>query len=285
MSIENHDFYVYIHRTADDGRIFYVGKGRKYRANDKVNRNPWWKKVSKKHGLVVEFVATGLSEDDAFALEIETIAKYDNLCNLTAGGEGNAGWNPSEECRKRMSESAKTRGPHPGLMEAMHEAWSRQVICVDDGIVYKSLRDAARSIFGDLDEVEIDKRAGNIGSCCRGPNRQAYGRIWRYIRDGEIVPQEKEWHPKPRKPRSAESIEKVASAHRGSKRSDETRQKMSDNRQKLPVRCIETGMEFNSARYAAEWLATRGVQARSGSIQHAVTGRQKTAYGYTWEYV
>ena len=52
----SNNFYVYVHRTADTGRIFYVGKGTKNRAWTKGSRNLHWRNIVNKHGYTVEIV-------------------------------------------------------------------------------------------------------------------------------------------------------------------------------------------------------------------------------------
>jgi hypothetical protein len=99
-------FYVYIHRKGTNGDPFYVGKGKGNRAWTTRYRNPKWNAVFKKHGLVVEIIVDNLSEQDAFELERQTIAKlklaYD-LSNLTDGGEGFSGFKPTPEQCKAIS--------------------------------------------------------------------------------------------------------------------------------------------------------------------------------------
>lgn len=90
----HNDFYVYLHRRKSDNQVFYVGKGRQYRATTRSNRSRWWHAVADKHGYVVEYIKQGLGEGEAFQLEIATIKAYRNtteLCNLSDGGEGPAG--------------------------------------------------------------------------------------------------------------------------------------------------------------------------------------------------
>lgn len=101
---------VYVHRRADDGRVFYVGKGaRDDRATYFKKRNPYWCAVASKHGVTVEIVAR--FETDALACECEQelIAWYgrENLTNLTDGGEGSVAVAVSAETRAKLSELAK----------------------------------------------------------------------------------------------------------------------------------------------------------------------------------
>lgn len=86
-------FYVYVHRRATDGSVFYVGKGKGRRAFWRSGRNEHWHYVANKHGYEVSFVAESLTECEAFQIERDTIAYYGraNLCNYTDGGDGCSG--------------------------------------------------------------------------------------------------------------------------------------------------------------------------------------------------
>ena len=114
------NFYVYEHWRLDRDECFYVGKGRGRRAYDmKNNRN-------RMHGFVVDkmsregfavevrIVRSGLSQEDAFKLEIERISFWKmqgvDLCNILPGGLGGPTWTGkrhSEETKKKMSLAAK----------------------------------------------------------------------------------------------------------------------------------------------------------------------------------
>ena len=89
-------FYIYQHRAADTGNIFYVGKGKDKRFCDKNKRGRYWKFYVEKHGFVPEIIKDGLDEELAFLAEIECIDSYRKrgikLVNLTNGGEGCTGF-------------------------------------------------------------------------------------------------------------------------------------------------------------------------------------------------
>jgi len=127
------EFYVYEHWRPDLDICFYVGKGCRARAWLMHRKeNAWHRAVVaklKRLGLCVEvrMVRGELSEDEAFALEIERIAFWRSLgvsiVNMTDGGDGCSGrkLSPSgierlrcrvftEDHRKRISE-AKTGKP------------------------------------------------------------------------------------------------------------------------------------------------------------------------------
>lgn len=109
------DFYVYIHRKATTGEVFYVGKGQKNRAwVVHVARSKRWLNTARKHGVVVEIFISGLQEWAAHEIEIEQIALhgrrdlgYGTLCNMTDGGEGCTGLVVSEEARTKSSAAKK----------------------------------------------------------------------------------------------------------------------------------------------------------------------------------
>lgn len=107
-------FFVYLHRRADSGEVFYVGKGttkrgRPERAYERCGRSKWWQHVTDKHGVSVEIAAHFQTEDEAHVYERQLIAQYGrkNLVNLTDGGEGCCGIDPSPEARAKLSAAAK----------------------------------------------------------------------------------------------------------------------------------------------------------------------------------
>lgn len=90
------NYFVYTHARATDGSIFYVGKGKDNRATTRKSRNPHWRNIVAKNGLIVVKHAEGLTQDEAFDLEVEMIAKFRAagvaLVNQTNGGEGKSGF-------------------------------------------------------------------------------------------------------------------------------------------------------------------------------------------------
>lgn len=118
-------FYTYVHRRADTGEVFYVGKGKAYRAQCVKRRGEFWDRVVAKHGLVIEIVAYFYEEVHAFDHERELIAVYRaagaRLVNLTDGGDGASGAKRSEETKRRMSAAGMGKHPAPHWSEEMKE--------------------------------------------------------------------------------------------------------------------------------------------------------------------
>lgn len=73
--------YVYFHKTVDEDRIFYVGKGTGDRALTKSNRSKDWNDFVKENEYYVEYFISGLSESDALRVESEQINALPDLLN------------------------------------------------------------------------------------------------------------------------------------------------------------------------------------------------------------
>jgi hypothetical protein len=105
-------FYVYTHRYAfgpKQGQVFYVGKGSGSRSRKTCSRNPYWKNIVNKYGFFDSVLIYFDNEACAFSFERALIEFYrhENLCNMTAGGEGQTGRN--SEVIKAISDKVKER--------------------------------------------------------------------------------------------------------------------------------------------------------------------------------
>lgn len=121
------NFYVYEHWRLDRDECFYVGKGRFGRAYSRSNRNVHWQNIVSKlertgFSYEVRIVASGLSEEEAFNLEVERILFWKDivdLSNKTNGGEGFTGGRHSEESKQKISTgSRKTAAANKDKMSA-----------------------------------------------------------------------------------------------------------------------------------------------------------------------
>lgn len=113
----NWKFYTYVHRRADTGEVFYVGKGQGKRFAATHDRSTFWKRIVAKYGLVIEIVAYFFDEKAAFAHEREMIAEYRasglRIVNMTNGGEGPSGMKMSDEAKSLISAANKGRKREP----------------------------------------------------------------------------------------------------------------------------------------------------------------------------
>jgi len=105
-------YYVYEHWRLDRDECFYVGKGSGGRAYSMKKRNRHHKAICAKlsregFAMEVRMVATGLTEEGAFNLEVERIKFWRevgaDLANMTDGGEGASGYKFSEEQKLKVS--------------------------------------------------------------------------------------------------------------------------------------------------------------------------------------
>lgn len=209
----NNIFYIYIHRRKTDNEIFYVGKGKEKRASAKDRRNKYWRNTVNKYGYFIEIAYNNLSENNAFDLEKEAIkACRDFGCPLVNMTDGGEG--PSG-----CSPSVETR---------------------------KKIGDKSRLRKKDSLETRMKK-----GQSWRGKKHTKEGgaKIAKANKNRIITPETRlkmsESHTNP----SIETRYKMS--RYASNRPNEVILKISSSRGS-PVKCIETGEIYRSARYAAK---------------------------------
>lgn len=125
------DFYVYIHFRADDKKPFYVGKGKGSRAQSTRRSNPHWHATAEKHGLIVSFYRTGVSEEVAFTIERDLIRVLsevypDTMTNICGGGEGYSRPKETEVRKQKIRDYFSEFGRFPGNDEK-----DLQIICMN----------------------------------------------------------------------------------------------------------------------------------------------------------
>lgn len=202
--------YTYIHRRADDGKVFYVGKGSIKRSKSSWGRNTWWARVKAKHGIVVELVAQWPSEREAFEHESFLIACFrgmgEPLVNMTDGGGGcvgavrsaaaidataraNRGRRRSDQGRENMRRAQIELAATPygkarsaAFAELNRRAGSdnrnaKRIRCVDTGQMFLTLADAAVWAAGAAGKKPDYT---NISNTIAGRQKTAYGYRWSF---------------------------------------------------------------------------------------------------------
>jgi hypothetical protein len=100
-----------LHRRKTDNKVFYVGKGKNRRAWCTDKRNKHWNNVVDKHGFNVDIVFEGLSEQEAFQIEKDTILEMKyfgcDLTNMTDGGEGSSGFKQNPQMVRERANRRK----------------------------------------------------------------------------------------------------------------------------------------------------------------------------------
>lgn len=254
-------YYVYVHRRASDGRIFYVGKGSGRRAFVKFGRCAHWQNVVRKHGYSVEIVKDGMSEVCASSLEkvLIHVIGLQNLCNISPGGDGTRGVGFSGETLEKMrlaklgvkqsethakkSRTAKIGKRQPiTAVDKTRKARSIALIS-SDGEVFSSAAEAARVMSSRLG---VKCSQANISMCANGIRSNAYGLTW-------------------------------------SKDTSKTPQFSPTKHPEKYISCLTTGKTFQSVQAAKAWVSSwRGYATNQGISKAARAG--STAYGLKWGY-
>lgn len=200
--------YVYLHRSPEDGSPVYVGMGsipNFKRARELSARSKYWKQMFAESKPIIEIVAESLDRESAFELEaflIEQIGRKDQengpLINRTDGGTGMHGCVPGEETRAKISSSMSEvcssnswtikqsqskkrlwKNPeHRSKYLGANNCNARAVICLDTGIIYGSVAEAAQA-YGK------NPRGSTISRVCRGLAKTYLGKRWAYVDEAE----------------------------------------------------------------------------------------------------
>lgn len=190
-------FYVYAHRRATDGSVFYIGKGKGFRATNRSSRNIHWRRIVAKHDYTIEFIKKEMDEKSSFELEEFLISELRLsgfvLANITNGGEGESGRIISEEAKVKMkaaklgkaqspehaAKSARSRIGHTNSEHSKNvtSLVKSKKIINSDGEHFKSVRFAAETMSIRLGLVASEAA---IAACARGQTASAYGLAWSY---------------------------------------------------------------------------------------------------------
>ena len=118
-------YYTYAHIRNDKNTIFYIGKGKNYRAWSHAERNNYWHNIVNKHGYTIQILSNWEDEQDAFSHEKLLIlcfrAMNYELVNFTDGGDGVSGMKHSQESREKMSNTSKEKWKDKEFSKKMTE--------------------------------------------------------------------------------------------------------------------------------------------------------------------
>lgn len=184
--MEENNYVVYRH-TSPSSKI-YIGitcqkpeyrwgkDGKRYKNSHKfynaIQKYGW---TNFKH----EILYSGLNEISAKLIEEDLIYYYKSLnisYNITDGGDGTKGITPSEETRKKMSNSRKN------IMKE-NPAIIKNIINYNSKSISQYSKDGRFiNTYNSIMEAERDNNISNshISECCRGLRKTAGGFIWRF---------------------------------------------------------------------------------------------------------
>lgn len=146
--------YIYIHTRLDKNEVFYVGIGSdKYfsRANDRNNRNKFWKNIVSKTDYSIEIVKDNVTIEEASLIEMELILKYGRkinntgtLCNISSGGEcGANGVKRSDEFKNNLKIKNLGKRKSAETISKMKSAKGTKVFCYETKIIFNGITEAA----------------------------------------------------------------------------------------------------------------------------------------------
>lgn len=257
-------YTVYKH-TTPSGKV-YVGltqqdpeqrwrHGKGYKANQ-----PFFKAIQKYgwDNIKHEIIATGISHDDAQALErkfIKELKATDKKYgyNVCFGGEdGWVGVHHTEETKRKMS-LARLGKPGHNKGYKMSDETKRKLSENHKGKYHG--------------KPVVPKEITGYPRIRNGVRVVSYPR--KYDENGKII-------------FSKEHRKRISNALKGIERSETVRKHMSEaqTKTKKPVRCIDTGEEFESMT-----AAMKKFNIDKTLISRACSGRNKTAKGLRFEYV
>jgi len=201
---------VYVTTNLADGK-FYIGKHSRTEPDNYKGSGVWVQKCKRsKQPLRCDVVAVCQTEKDAYRFEYVMVKaakeQYPGLCmNFMDGGRGYPAGNNkgkpsamlgkkhSEKTKKLLSELGKINrsGEKHHMYGKSHKEESKRkmsethleighlrgkkVLCVENGVVYNSLAEAARAVSKD------SHGRNNIRKSCQGKNGKIYGFTWKFI--------------------------------------------------------------------------------------------------------
>jgi len=200
--MEDKKFYVYVHKDPRDNSVRYVGKGcgdRAWRLKCRVAKHGSWIASLANKGLmpIIEVLEGFDKEEDALNKEKELIEHFTKinpkLCNMIEAGIGCPsgekhpmfGTKHSPETRSKMSKSSlgkpkskkhreniglgnKGKKKSPETIANRVEKVNKKVVCIENGVTYKSVKCAS---------TELDVDRSSIVRICRGKQKTSWNKL------------------------------------------------------------------------------------------------------------
>jgi hypothetical protein len=202
-------------------------------------RNRWHKFIQAKLSAIgsaieIKIVADGLTEEEAFAKEIERIAFWKNdgadLVNQTIGGEGTSGRQHTEEEKRNVSAklkgkvvSAETRAKLSTFMKGRQHGLGKK----RPRYAVEASAAAQRGIPHDPATIELLRQIRLENPTFKGKTHTAEWREnMRALQVG--IPKSEETKARMRKPKSEAHKQKLRDANLGKTHTSETRAKLSE---------------------------------------------------------
>jgi hypothetical protein len=101
-----------------------------------------------------EVLSTHDTSEDALIAEIDWIARLKPEYNVTLGGQGMHGTRHTDEWRVMMSKRRKNHNPGQAIAS---ESKKKSIICLNDGMIFKSIMEAA--LYYNVGRAVVEKSA------------------------------------------------------------------------------------------------------------------------------
>lgn len=283
---EERKFYVYVHCRQSDMRPFYVGKGhgrRAYETSEK-RRSKHWVNTARKHGVYVNILQSDLTEAEAFELEKKVIADLrqqgHTLVNMTDGGEGASGVKMTDE-KKALLRSVLLG--HTFNVGRKHSPESKERMSL---VQKKRYEDGATPSFSGKSHSPMTKEL--IASKLRGRQfSEETKEKMRQARLGTTMPEEVKEKIRQKTTGPNSPMYGVCGKNHPAYGLTGSRNAMSKK-----VKCVETGVVFDSVSLAAAHMRANGYPKAShqpiaevARIAAIGNSANRTAYGFKWEFI
>lgn len=262
---------VYMHLRKDTNEPFYVGVGKsKKRAFSKASRNKHWHNIANKIGYIVEIVCHDLTYEQALSREVELIAEIGRsdlrkgpLVNYNDGGLG--GSNPSEETRRKRSES------HKGKI--VTKETREKISAYHKG---KTLSEEVRQKISNTLKGNKNMKTNFTRTTCPvcGKEGQTSAMMRWHFNNCGIASKIASDKMKTRVPISAETRQKMSDAHKGRTRSAESIQKQVKAREGIKV----SQKTIQKIIQTKKQNGTLNMKRSSESIQKGLRTRKERGY-------
>ena len=254
-------YTVYMHTTPNGKKYIGITSNdvlRRWGANGIGYTKQLFGRAIRKYGwdnIKHEILYTDLTREEAKAIEIELIAKYQTNnpkfgYNQTVGGDNT---------RKGVEKSQKEKNRLSQRWRGNKNPNAKPVICLETLIIYDTATEA-KSKTG----------ASKICDCCKraGKHNKSGGYHWSYydeskpLSDYWILLGKYLWEESQPRPISEEQIRKTI------------------ERSSKPVICLDTGIIYSSIREAS-----KATGCHSSDICYCCKGQNKPSKGFHWKYI
>ena len=316
-------YYVYEWFIVDTDEVFYVGKGTGKRYKTKKRENQYFMKMLNSHECDSRIVFNNLSEKEAFELEIVMIAMHRyygaRLTNVQDGGENPpVQYGPKSELQKAHMSEAMRRfyENHPEEKEKQSEKM-KEFFKTEEGVEFrrrsveakktdKYRKECSARVQGFCKTTEYRKKVSDgliayykehDSALLGGNNHRAQG-VAQYSIDGKLIRTYKTITEASNETGATQSkITAVAKGRRKTAggyvwkytndrhnpgRKTHAYDVSKDKNAKPVIQCDKNGNEIKTYPSVAEAARINGFERTN--IFANLSGRTKSAYGFTWKY-